>query len=43
MGDLIGLIRGEPNTQVSLQIQSPGDSAPRAVTIGRQQIIYPPR
>ena len=43
MGDLIGLIRGEPNTQVSLQIQSPGDSAPRAVTLGRQQIIYPPR
>jgi hypothetical protein len=43
MGDLIGLIRGEPNTQVSLQIQSPGDAAPRAITIGRQQIIYPPR
>lgn len=43
MGDLIGLIRGEPNTQVSLQVQSPGQTAPRAVTIGRQQIIYSPR
>ena len=43
MGDLIGMIRGEPNTQVSLQIQSPGDAAPRAVTIGRQQIIYSPQ
>jgi hypothetical protein len=43
MGDLIGLIRGEPNTQVSLQVQSPGDVTPRAVTIGRQQIIYSPR
>jgi len=43
MGDLINLIRGEPNTQVSLQIQSPGETAPRAVTIGRQQIIYSPR
>jgi len=43
MGDLVNLIRGEPNTQVSLQIQSPGETAPRAVTIGRQQIIYSPR
>lgn len=43
MGDLIGLIRGEPNTQVSLQVQSPGDPAPRSVTLGRQQIIFPPR
>jgi len=43
MGDLINLIRGEANTQVSLQIQSPGESAPRSVTIGRQQIIYSPR
>jgi len=43
MGDLIGLIRGEPNTQVSLQVQSPGDAAPRTVTLGRQQIIYRPQ
>jgi hypothetical protein len=43
MGDLIGMIRGQPNTQVSLQIQSPGDAAPRAVTLGRQQIIYSPQ
>lgn len=43
MGDLIGLIRGEANTQVSLQIQSAGGGAPRTVTIGRQQIIHSPR
>ena len=43
MGDLVGLIRGDANTQVSLQVQSPGDAAPRAVTIGRQQIIYSPQ
>jgi len=42
MGELIGLIRGEPDTQVSLQVQSPGESAPRTVTLGRQQIIYRP-
>jgi hypothetical protein len=40
VGQLVGLIRGEPNTQVSLQVQSPGESAPRVVTIGRQQVIY---
>jgi len=43
LGDVVGLIRGEPNTQVSLQIQSPGDAAPRAVTLGRQQIIHSPQ
>ena len=43
MGDLINLIRGEANSQVSLRIQSPGETTPRAVTIGRQQIIYSPR
>lgn len=43
MGELIGMIRGEVNTQVSLQVQSPGESAPRTVTLGRQQIIYRPQ
>jgi hypothetical protein len=42
LGDVVDLIRGEPNTQVSLQIQSPGDTAPRAVTLGRRQIIHRP-
>lgn len=42
MGDLIGLIRGQANTQVSLQVQSPGDAAPRTITLGRQQIIFRP-
>ena len=42
MGDLIGMIRGEPNTQVSLQVQSPGENAPRTITLGRQQIIFRP-
>ncbi len=40
MGEVISLIRGQPNTQVSLQVQSPGDQAPRVITIGRQQIIH---
>lgn len=40
--DLLGLVRGEPNTQVSLQVQSPGSSAPRVVTLGRQQLIFRP-
>ena len=43
MGELIGMIRGEPNTQVSLQVQSPGQTAPRTVTLGRQQIINRPQ
>lgn len=43
LGEVVGLIRGEPNTQVSLRIQSPGDAAPRAVTLGRQQIIHSPQ
>lgn len=43
MGELIGMIRGEPNTQVSLQVQSPGQAAPRTVTLGRQQIINRPQ
>ena len=40
--DLLGLVRGEPNTQVSLQVQSPGSSAPRVITLGRQQLIFRP-
>jgi len=38
-----GMIRGEPNTQVTLQVQSPGAAAPRVVTLGRQQIIHRPQ
>lgn len=43
LGDVVGLIRGSPNTQVTLQVQSPGSSAPRVVTIGRQQIVHRPQ
>lgn len=41
--ELSSMIRGQPNTQVSLQVQSPGESSPRVITLGRQQIIYSPR
>ncbi len=41
--DLLGLVRGEPNTQVSLQVRSPGSSATRVVTLGRQQLIFRPQ
>jgi len=41
--ELLGLVRGEPNTQVSLQVRSPGSSAPRVVTLGRQQLIFRPQ
>ena len=41
--ELIGMVRGEPNTQVSLQVRSPGSSATRVVTLGRQQIIFRPQ
>lgn len=40
--EVLSLVRGEPNTQVSLQVLSPGSSAPRTVTLGRQQIIFRP-
>ena len=43
MGELVSLIRGRPDTQVSLQVQSPGTAAPRQLTIGRRQIIHSPR
>ena len=41
--ELIGMVRGEPNTQVSLQVRSAGSSATRVVTLGRQQIIFRPQ
>ncbi len=42
--ELSSMIRGEPNTFVSLQVQSPGETSPRVITLGRQQLIYaPPR
>ena len=43
LGQLTSLIRGEPNTQVSLQVLSPGESSPRVITLGRQQIIHRPQ
>jgi C-terminal processing protease CtpA/Prc len=41
--DLLGLVRGEPNTQVSLQVRSAGSSTARVVTLGRQQLIFRPQ
>ena len=41
--ELIGMVRGQPNTQVSLQVRSAGSSATRVVTLGRQQIIFRPQ
>jgi len=40
LGDLVGLIRGKPNTAVSLRVQPAGAAAPRTVTIGRLQIVH---
>ncbi|MEY3481054.1 MAG: hypothetical protein RIQ71_1829, partial [Verrucomicrobiota bacterium] len=42
MRELLSLVRGDPNTQVSLQVLSAGSSAPRTITLGRQQIIFRP-
>lgn len=42
LGDVVGMIQGQPNTQVSLQVQGADGSPPRVVTLGRQQIIYRP-
>jgi C-terminal processing protease CtpA/Prc len=42
LGDVVRLIQGEPNTQVTLQVQSADGSAPRVVTLGREQIIFRP-
>lgn len=41
-GDVVRLIRGEPNTQVSLQVQASDGSGARVVTLPRQQIIHRP-
>lgn len=40
LGQVIELIRGAPNTQVSLRVQDSGGSAQRVITLGRQQIIH---
>jgi len=40
IGDVVGLVRGEPNTTVVMQVQSPGDAAPRVVTLNRQQVVH---
>ncbi len=42
MREVTSLIRGEPNTQVSLQVQSPGDASLRVINLNRQQIIHRP-
>lgn len=41
--EVLSLVRGDANTQVSLQVLSPGSSIPRTVTLGRQQIIFRPQ
>jgi hypothetical protein len=43
VGDVVGLIRGEPNTQVIMQVQAPGEAAARVVTLGRQQVVHRPQ
>lgn len=40
VNQIVGLIRGDPNTRVSLQVQSPGEAVPRVVTLDRQQVIH---
>ena len=42
LGDVVRMIQGEPNTRVSLQVQSSDGSPPRVVTLGREQIIHRP-
>jgi hypothetical protein len=42
LGDVVRLIQGEPNTQVTLQVQAADGSPPRVVTLGREQIIFRP-
>jgi hypothetical protein len=43
VGDVVGLIRGEVNTQVVMQVQAPGEAAARVVTLGRQQVVHRPQ
>lgn len=40
VGDVVGLVRGEPNTTVVMQVQAPGESVPRVVTLSRQQVVH---
>lgn len=42
LGDVVRMIQGEPNTRVTLQVQSGDGSPPRVVTLGREQIIFRP-
>jgi hypothetical protein len=42
LGDVVRMIKGEPQSQVSLQVQSADGSPPRVVTLGREQIIHRP-
>lgn len=41
--EVTSLIRGAVGSQVSMQVQSPGNSPPRTVTLQRQQIIHRPQ
>ena len=42
IGDVVGLIQGDAQTPVSIQVQSADGSAPRVVTLRREQIIHRP-
>jgi hypothetical protein len=42
IGDVVGMIQGDPQTPVSIQVQSADGSAPRVVTLRREQIIHRP-
>ena len=42
IGDVVGMIQGNPQTPVSIQVQSADGSAPRVVTLRREQIIHRP-
>ena len=42
IGDVVGMTQGDPQTPVSIQVQSADGSAPRVVTLQREQIIHRP-
>jgi len=42
IGDVAGMIQGNPQTPVSIQVQSADGSEPRVVTLQREQIIHRP-
>lgn len=42
IGDVVGMIQGDAQTPVSIQVQSADGSAPRVVTLQREQIIHRP-